>query len=183
MRGNNLKSKNTDPFVVRRPKFRMTKLVDQENQFHPQINVEKAIRMAQDVGLSLVCFNAPNGSKELPLCKIIDFGKWKYDNEKKRKKASKANRQVTKELRFSFDISEHDIEHKIRQAKDFFEDGDEVVFSMFLKGRQRLYIRDAEEKMNQIVNLCEGYGKEISRRRTDKMITIRMAKGKDLKQG
>ena len=81
-----------------------------------------------------------------------------------------------KELRFSPVIGDHDIEHKLKQAKEFIEKGHEVMFSMYLKGRQRHHFDLAEEKMNGIVGLCSDYGEEVFRKKLANTILVRVAK-------
>ena len=74
-----------DPFIVKYAKFRETRLVDQNDNYHPSISVSEAQKKAVEAHLDLVCFNRP-GKSELAFCKIVDYGKWKYSNEKSKKK-------------------------------------------------------------------------------------------------
>ena len=168
---------NSEPFIVKYVDFHATRLIDSNNNFYQEINIGKAKQMAKDAGLDLVCFKSPSkgDSSELAFCKIIDYGKWRY-SEEKRKKKSQTHKKQTKEIRFSPSISDHDIEHKLKQVEEFLTKGDDVIFSMRLKGRQRFYFDEAEEKMNGIIKMCENYGKELNRRKTKNMINVRMGK-------
>jgi len=167
-------SKSKCPFVVGFVKFNVVRLVDRNGEFHDQVDIKEAKRQASEYGMDLVCFNEPAGDK-LAFCKIINFGKWQYAEKKKHKK-NKVIKKVTKEVRFSPDIDDHDIEHKIKQVVEFLEDGDDVVFTMRLKGRQRVHSREALERMNQIVSLCKGQGEETGRKVSGSLISVRIGK-------
>jgi translation initiation factor IF-3 len=131
--------------------------------------------MARANNMDLVCFKDDNRN-ELPLCKIVSFSKWKYAEEKNKKKLKMQNRKDTKEIRFTPDICENDIGHKMRQAKEFLHRGDDVVLSMQMRGRQRIYAEEAEKKLNDIVAMCNDCGKEVSRNKTDNGIIVKIAK-------
>jgi translation initiation factor IF-3 len=73
-------------------------------------------------------------------------------------------------------IGDHDLQHKLKQAQEFLDNGDDVLFSMRLKGRQAAHMGDAEGKMNEIIASC-GNGKEVSRKKTRNTIAVRLNKG------
>jgi len=175
-------NKTGEPFIVTNSIFESTKLMDNHNEFHRSIKTEEALKIASACGLDLVCFNKPKNRQELPLCKIIDFGKWKYDSGKHRKKQKQEHKKTTKELRFSPVISDYDIDHKLKQAKDFFAKGNDVVFFMKLKGRQRAHFDYAEEKMDEIAKKCEGHGQEVFRKKTGNTIMVRFSQQVDNKK-
>lgn len=168
-----MSKENGNPFVVNYVKFATTRLVDEELNYHSEIGIKEAKYRAEKAGLDLVCFNEPC-SNELAFCKIIDYGKWKYDTDKKKKKEKPA-KSTTKEIRFSPVISDNDVAHKIKHVKEFIEDGNDVLFSMRLKGRQKAHFSEAEERMNEIVSLCSEYSKEVSRKKSPNMIFIRVS--------
>lgn len=95
---------------------------------------DQALNLALEKGLDLVEINPTNRP---PICKIMDFGRFKYDQAKKEKEA-KAKRKETglKEIRLTFKIGDHDIEYKAKQAKEFFDAGNAVKVSMRLRGRE-----------------------------------------------
>ncbi|MEJ5273199.1 MAG: translation initiation factor IF-3 [Spirochaetota bacterium] len=94
----------------------------------------KAIEMAYDKGLDLVEIS-PNA--EPPVCKIIDFGKFRFERERKAKEAKKNQKQVeVKEIRFTATIEKHDIEVKLKKAREFIEEGDKVLFKLRFRGRE-----------------------------------------------
>lgn len=173
-----MKKNSSDPFVVRKSDFREIRLVDNKGDYHQKISITEARNIASFSNLDLVCFNRPN-NKALALCKVIDFGKWKYSEEKRKKKLNKENKRDTKEMRFSPMIGENDVRHKVKQVNGFLENGHEVILSMRLKGRELNYFKKAEEVISQIASTCNG--SEISRKRVGKMINIRLGKKKETK--
>ena len=84
-------------------------------------------------------------------------------------------------MRFSPVISNHDVEHKIKQVISFLDENDDVVLSMRLKGRQRAHFDIAETRMNEIVALCSEHGSVVSIKKTSSMINVRMGKKKEEK--
>jgi translation initiation factor IF-3 len=167
------------PFVIKYADFTTLKLLDANNEFHNEVHIAKAKELADVAGLDLVCFNKPSGSN-LAFCKILDYGKWRYAEEKKQKKLKKENKKHNKEIRFSPVIDQNDINHKLKQATDFLEDGSEVTFTMILKGRQKAHYKEAEERMNSIILMCDN-GKEVSRSKTGGSISVRLTKKKEEK--
>lgn len=161
-------------FIIKYADFTVLKLIDANNVFHKEIHISKAKDMAKIAGLDLVCFNKPSGS-ELAFCKIIDFGKWKYSEEKKSKKLKSESKHQDKEIRFSPLIADNDINHKVKQASEFIDEGMDVTFTMQLKGRQKIYFKEAEEKMTNIVKMCDN-AKEISRKTSGGNISVRLTK-------
>ena len=93
----------------------------------------EALEMAYDRNLDLLCV-APNATP--PVCKILDYGKYRFENQKKLKEA-KRNQHVTeiKPLRLSPVIDDHDFETKLRQAKGWLEDEKKVKIDMRFRGR------------------------------------------------
>lgn len=163
-----------NPFVItRRVDFKFTRLIDSQNCFHDKIYIGEAKTMARNDGLDLVCFNLPKGNKPA-LCKIIDYGKWKYSNDKKKKKDQKVNKHVVKEIRFSPVISDHDVEHKIKQIKEFLEDGSEVMIAMRFKGIQKRLFQEGENIINSIINSLKNLGEENFRKKSNHMILVRL---------
>jgi len=98
--------------------------MDSSGVYHDSIRTRAAIEMAQESNLDLVCFNTAT-ERDLPFCKILNFGKWKYNQDKKKKQNKDSKK--TKEIRISVDISDNDLGHKIKQAKEFLAGGDDVV--------------------------------------------------------
>ena len=118
-------------------------VIDEEGVNIGTMATGEALKMAQEKGLDLVEINP---TSRPPICKIMDFGKYKYDLAKKEKE-SRANRRETelKEIRLTFKIGEHDIDYKAKQAREFFDQGHRVKVSMRLRGRENILIETATE--------------------------------------
>lgn len=98
------------------------------------VSVREALNAAEAAGLDLIEIS-PNA--EPPVCKISDFGKYRYEVQKKEAAARKNQKiSVTKELKMRPSIEEHDFQVKLRNAKRFVEEGDKVRFSMQFRGRE-----------------------------------------------
>jgi translation initiation factor IF-3 len=173
MKGNQLK--DNLPFVIKYPTFESTRLIDQNGEFIHQIRVKDAQQAAMNAGMDLVCFNRPE-QNQLALCKIVDFNKWKYQEEKKKKKLAQENRKETKEIRFSPEIADNDIDHKLKQVFEFLDRGDDVVLTMQIRGRQKAHPELPKDKMTQIIGKCTGHGKLMMRKDTDGLIIVRLSK-------
>lgn len=152
-----------DPFIVENEDFRFTQLIDENGNYNQSVNMSEAIRRAYRLNLNLVCFNIPEGNS-LALCKIIDYGKWKYQHDKHMKKAEKKTRHETKEMRFTPVISDNDIEHKLNRVKEFVSRGDSVVLCMQGIGYSDKQVSVAKVKIEEIVSKCNEFAKEVSRK-------------------
>lgn len=98
------------------------------------VSVREGLNLAAEAGLDLIEIS-PNA--EPPVCKISDFGKYRYELQKKESVARKNQKVVlTKELKMRPSIEEHDFQVKLRSAKRFIEEGDKVRFSLQFRGRE-----------------------------------------------
>ena len=98
------------------------------------ISSQEALALADEAGLDLVCI-APNAKP--PVVKIMNYGKFKYQQEKKKKEARKNQKIiVTKEIKLSVKIAQNDIDYKVKHAREFLEKGNHVKFRVFLRGRE-----------------------------------------------
>ena len=107
------------------------------------VSLSDAVIVAQDLGMDLVEVSPAHGDKN-PICKVLDFGKLKY-KEGKRKKAHK---QVVKEIKFNFHIGDHDLEVKNNKVKKFLDKRYQIKYSVELRGRERALVDEAKEKFN-----------------------------------
>lgn len=102
----------------------------------------EAKALATERGLDLVEVNA---TSRPPICRLMDYGRYKYDLSKKEKQNKlKQKGSELKEIRLTFKISEHDMEYKAKQAKEFIEDGDKVRLTMRLRGRENIFGNEAQ---------------------------------------
>lgn len=118
------------------------------------MNTYDALKLAQEQGLDLVEIN-PKGLP--PVCKIMDYGKFKYE-EKKKAQAAKKNQQVQelKELTFRPNTDENDLKHKLAQAKEFLAEGDRVKFAVRFRGREITHQDIGKDKLNWILQELNG---------------------------
>ena len=107
-----------------------------------------ALAKAQGFELDLV---EVSGQAKPPVCKILDYGKFKYKEQKKETEARKNRSETTiKELRLRYRTDTGDLDIKLRQAREFLGEGDKVKFVMRFKGREAMYIDLGKEKLAQI---------------------------------
>ncbi|MCX2683455.1 translation initiation factor IF-3 [Campylobacter sp. MIT 21-1685] len=98
------------------------------------ISSNEALDIANRLGLDLVMI-APDAKP--PVCKIMDFGKFRYQQEKKQKEAKKKQKIIDiKEIKLSIKIAQNDINYKVKHALEFLKQGKHVRFRVFLKGRE-----------------------------------------------
>ena len=98
------------------------------------ISKDEALNIANKMGLDLVLIAA---DAKPPVCKIMDYGKFPYQQEKKQKEAKKKQKVIEiKEIKLSAKIAQNDINYKIKHAQEFLSEGKYVKFRVFLKGRE-----------------------------------------------
>ncbi|MEN8786704.1 MAG: translation initiation factor IF-3 [Flavobacteriales bacterium] len=123
----------------------------------PQVvTIDKARKMAEDMELDLVEIS-PKANP--PVCKIIDYKKFLYDQKKKQKALkSKQTKVVIKEIRFGPNTDEHDFNFKLNHAKKFLEEGAKVKAYVFFKGRTIVFKERGEVLLLKFVSELEEYG-------------------------
>lgn len=113
------------------------RLIDQDGNQLGVVATREAIIKAADVGLDLVEV-APNVSP--PVCKILDYGKLKYENQKKKSEARKKQKTIdVKEVKFRPNIEQHDYEVKMKAMRRFLEEGDKVKVTLRFRGREMVH--------------------------------------------
>jgi translation initiation factor IF-3 len=109
-------------------------LIDQDGQNHGTVETMVAIKMAMEAGMDLVEIS-PNNNP--PVCKIMDYGKYKYSAQKKAAEARKKQKVVEiKEIKLRPMIDDHDYDVKMRAMQRFFEEGDKVKITLRYRGRE-----------------------------------------------
>ncbi len=151
----------------------MVRLVDESNNQIGIVSIEKALNMAREAGFDLVEV-AP--TSEPPVCRIMDYGKWLYHQKRKVREAYKKHHHqlaILKEIRFRPETSKHDLDIKIRHAREFLEKGHRVQFSIFFRGRQILHKEQGYEILDRIAASLEDLAKtEQSSKVTHKRMTL-----------
>lgn len=110
------------------------RVVDAEGEMRGVMSVDAAIALAEEAGLDLVEVS-PNAKP--PVCKVLDYGKYKYEQQKKASEARKKQKTVdVKEVKIRPGIEEHDYQVKLRNARKFLENGDKVKVTMRFRGRE-----------------------------------------------
>ncbi len=114
------------------------RVIDNEGNQLGVLAVPDAVKKAEEVGLDLVEI-APSAVP--PVCRIMDYSRYKYEQEKKEKEAHKKQKVVhLKEIRFGPKIGEHDYQFKLKNLEDFLKRGDKVRITMMFKGREMAHI-------------------------------------------
>lgn len=110
------------------------RLVDLDGEMVGVLSAEEGLQMAIDAGLDLVEVS-PNADP--PVCKILDYGKFKYEQQKKRNEARKKQKIIeVKEIKMRPGIDEHDYQVKMRSMRRFLGDGDKVKVTIRFRGRE-----------------------------------------------
>ena len=110
------------------------RLIDQDGEMQGVMSAREALQRAYDVGLDLLEIS-PNA--EPPVCKITDYGKYKYEQQKKANEARKKQKVVEiKEVKVRPNIDDHDYDVKMRAMKSFIEEGDKVKVTLRFRGRE-----------------------------------------------
>ena len=134
--------------------------------------LDEALKIARDLSLDLVEIS-PNA--EPPVCKVIDYKKFIYDQKKKlRTIKSKAQKVVIKELRFGPNTGEHDFEFKLKHARSFLADGAKVKAFVFFRGRSIIFKDQGQILLLRLAQALEDIGvvEEMPKLDGKKMIMI-----------
>ena len=126
------------------------RVVGADGEMKGVMSVREPLALAEEAGLDLVEIS-PN--TDPPVCKILDYGKYKYEQQKKAAEARKKQKVIDlKEIKIRPGIEQHDYEVKMRAAKKFLEGGDKVKVTMRFRGREMAHLqigRELLEKMQQ----------------------------------
>ena len=127
------------------------RLVDQNGEQVGIVPTVEAKRIAAEAGLDLVEV-APTARP--PVCRIMDFGKYKYEQAKKAKESKKKQHQVNlKEMRFRPKIEEHDFQFKTRHVRQFLEEGNKVRCFVLFRGRERAHTEFGERVLQRVADI------------------------------
>jgi len=136
-------------YRIRAPEVR---LIDKTGKQLGILSIEKALRIAGERNLDLIQVT----EKVIPpVCKIMDYGKYLYQEKKKEKLSPKSPGEL-KGIRLGFGISQHDLEVRAKLAEKFLKKGHKVRVELILRGRQKALPEFAREKMNQFLKILEG---------------------------
>ncbi|MDO5715818.1 MAG: translation initiation factor IF-3 [Tissierellia bacterium] len=132
------------------------RLVDEQGEQVGVVSTNHALDLAVEKKLDLVKV-APNAKP--PVCRIMDYGKYRYEMEKKEKEARKKQKVINvKELRLTPNIEDHDLNTKANRAIDFLKSGDRVKVSVRFRGREMGHTELGREVLDDFVELISEYG-------------------------
>ena len=136
--------------------FAQVRVVGVDGEAIGIMSSEQALKMAYDQGYDLVLMAA---QAQPPVCRIMDYGKFRFERDKKEKEAKKKQQVMEiKEIQLSCRIDTHDFETKARHAQRFLSDGNKVRVVMRFKGREMSHISIGQEIMNKFRETCEELG-------------------------
>ena len=145
---------NDGPRINREIKAKEVRLINYNGENAGVVSLAEALKIAQEVGLDLIEIS-PQVTP--PVCKVLDYGKYKYEMQKKKNEAKKNQKVVSiKELKLRPMIDTHDYEVKVKQAKKFLAQGDKVKFTMRNKGREMSAIDLGIEILNKLLEDLDG---------------------------
>jgi translation initiation factor IF-3 len=153
------------------------RLIDQDDQQIGIVEVSEALTRAQAAGLDLVEV-APLAKP--PVCRIMDYGKWKYAQSKKERKSKSRRHEIElKEIRIKTPkIGLHDLKTKTNHAREFLARGDRVQFALRFRGRELAHIEEGEKVLAQIKQDLSDVSKvEIAFRREGRRILMLLVPG------
>jgi len=148
---------NDGPRINEDIKAKQVRLIDETGENRGIVSIKEALAIADNAGLDLIEISPQTNP---PVCKVLDFGKYKYEIQKRKNEAKKNQKVVNiKELKLRPAIDTHDYEVKLKQAKKFLSQGDKVKFTMRYKGRELSANNMGKEILDKIIEDLENVGK------------------------
>jgi translation initiation factor IF-3 len=145
------------PRVNRDIRVREVQVIDAEGNNLGTLQTLDAVRIAEEEGLDLVEV-APNS--EPPVCKIMDYGRFRFQEQKKAAEARKKQKIIEiKEIKLRPGIDDHDFETKMKAAKGFFEEGNKVKFTLRFRGREMAHQNIGMKVLDRVKELTADYAK------------------------
>lgn len=136
---------------IRFPKLRV---IDPDGGQVGIISRDEALELAEEKGLDLVLVS---DTADPPVCRVMDYGKYKFEQEKKAREAKKKQHTSdVKEVKMRYKIDEHDYQVRVRSAERFLKSGDKVKATITFKGREIQHAHLAEELLNRMAKDLEG---------------------------
>ncbi|OFZ73966.1 MAG: translation initiation factor IF-3 [Bdellovibrionales bacterium RIFOXYD1_FULL_44_7] len=131
-------------------------MIDENGQQLGVVPTNQALQLARERGLDLLEVAA---NAQPPVCKICDYGKFKYEKKKKEQIAKKKQTVIkVKEVQLRPQTEEHDLEYKFRNVRQFLEDGDKAKITIMFRGREITYVDHGYKMLQQLVELIKDVG-------------------------
>jgi translation initiation factor IF-3 len=124
------------------------RLIGVNGEQHGIVPTAQAMEMAREANLDLVEVAA---TERPPVCKIMDYGKFRYQQQQAKKEKSKSHQPKLKEIRVRPKTGEHDVETKVNQARKFLEHKDKVLLNVLFRGRELQHIEEGQRIINGMV--------------------------------
>ena len=125
-------------------------VIDETGEKKGIMNINDALDLAYDKKMDLVLVS-PN--LDIPVCKIMNYGKYKFEQSKKEKEAKKKQKiSELKEIRITPNIEQHDFEFKAKNIRKFIEDGNKVKITVRFRGTELNYVKLGEEALNKFID-------------------------------
>ena len=157
MNKNKFNSSRQGPAINDRINAKSVRVISEKGEMVGVLETREAIKMAFDQGLDLVQVS-PNASP--PVCKIIDYGKYKYQLQKKQAEAKKKQKTFeVKEVKLRPGIEDHDYEVKLKSIQRFLNDGDKVKITLRFKGREMAYHQRGMDVLKKLESEIEPVAK------------------------
>lgn len=146
MEVNNIKQ---DLLINEQIRVKEVQVIDNEGNKLGKMNTHDAVNIAMDKNLDLVLVSS---NIENPVCKLMDYGKYKFEQSKREKESKKKQKTFElKELRVTPNIEEHDFNFKIKNAKKFLSEGNKVKITVRFRGRELNYVKLGEQVLNKFI--------------------------------
>src|SRR3954452_17514435 len=138
---------------IRVPQVR---LIDEKGNQVGVVQTFEALQMARERGLDLM---EVSPSAQPPVCKICDYGKFKYEKKKKEQVAKKKQTVIkVKEIQLRPQTEEHDLDYKFKNVRTFLEEGDKAKITIMFRGREITYVDQGFKIMNQLIDRIKDIG-------------------------
>ena len=144
-----------DMLVNEEIKLKEVRVIGVEGEAIGIMSSDDALKLAYDKGYDLVLMAA---QAQPPVCRIMDYGKYRFERDKKEKEVKKKQTIELKEIQLSCRIDTHDFETKVRHAQKFLESGNKVRVVMRFKGREMSHMAIGQEIMQRFQDSCAAVG-------------------------
>ncbi len=150
-------NKDDEPRVNSEIRASEVLLIDDQGNKLGNIPIAEALKLAEERDLDLVEV-APQAKP--PVCRILDYGKYRFQQQKRDKDARKKQKnQTVKEMKMRPKIDQHDYDFKVKAIKSFLSDGHRVKVSIFFRGREMAFLDRGREVLNRVTNDIDAFGK------------------------
>jgi translation initiation factor IF-3 len=144
------------PQINERIRFPKIRVIDTDGSQLGILTPQEAISLAEEKELDLVLLS---DKADPPVCRIMDYGKYKFEQEKKAREARKKQHTAdVKEVKMRYKIEEHDYNVRVKQAERFLKDGDKVKATVMFRGREIQHSDLAEHLLKRMANDLESLG-------------------------